>query len=259
MRDHRVDEQGGRRAEPPDGGASAAGAEVVISGVSKSFDVRVRALDDVSLRLAPGEFVLLAGASGSGKSTLLNLVAGLSEADGGQILVDGHDVAALADPARYRREVIGFVFQLHHLLLGLTAEENVEVALIPEGMPRRERLARVREALADVGLGDRGGHLPTQLSGGERQRVAIARALVGNPRLLLADEPTGALDSVAGAEILELLASLRRERGMTVLLVSHQDGAAEYADRVLRLRDGRVSDDDAAPVVSPSPRPDAAA
>jgi putative ABC transport system ATP-binding protein len=239
--------------------SSSAGAEVEVERVSKRFGAKVRALEDVSLRVAPGECVLLTGASGSGKSTVLNLIAGLDRPDGGQILVDGQDVATLADAARFRREVIGFVFQLHHLILGLTAEENVEVALIPLGLRRSERLARVRAALIEVGLGERGGHLPTQLSGGERQRVAIARALVGRPRLLLADEPTGALDSVAGAQILELLGALRHEHGMSVLLVSYQPDAAGYADRVLHLRDGRIVDDGPKPVVSPAPRPDAAA
>jgi ABC-type lipoprotein export system ATPase subunit len=238
--------------------ADAPGAEVVVERVSKHFGAYVRALKDVSLRVEPGEFVLLTGASGSGKSTLLNLIAGLDRPDGGRILVDGQSVAALADPARYRREVIGFVFQLHHLILGLTAEENVEMPLIPLGLRRSERLARVRAALADVGLGERGEHLPSQLSGGERQRVAIARALVGHPRLLLADEPTGALDSAAGEEILALLGALRDEHGMSVLLVSHQSGAAGYADRVIRLRDGRIHDEGIGRVASRVPRPDAA-
>jgi len=184
---------------------------------------------------------------------------GLDRPDGGWILVDGHDVATLADAARFRREVIGFVFQLHHLILGLSAEDNVEVALIPLGLRRSERLARVRAALVEVGLGERGGHLPTQLSGGERQRVAIARALVGRPRLLLADEPTGSLDSVAGAQILQLLGALRHEHGMSVLLVSYQPDAVGYADRVLHLRDGRIAEDGPTPVVSPAPRPGAAA
>ena len=228
------------------------GAEVAVEGVSKCFGAKVRALEDLRLRVDPGEFVLLTGASGSGKSTLLNLIAGLDTPDGGRILVDGQDVARLADAARFRREVIGFVFQLHHLILGLTAEENVEVALIPLRLRRVERLSRVHAALVDVGLGERGGHLPPQLSGGQRQRVAIARALVGRPRLLLADEPTGALDSVAGAQILELLGALRHEHGMSVLLVSHQPDAAGYADRVLHLRDGRI-------VSSPAPPPGAAA
>jgi putative ABC transport system ATP-binding protein len=238
---------------------AAAGSEIVVEGVSKRFGAQVQALVDVSLRVDPGEFVLLMGPSGSGKSTLLNLIAGLDTADEGRILVDGQSVAMLADSARFRREVIGFVFQLHHLILGLTAEENVEVALIPLGLRRAERLARVRAALVDVGLSERGGHLPTQLSGGERQRVAIARALVGHPRLLLADEPTGALDSVAGGQILELLRALRDEHGMTVLLVSYQPDAAGFADRVLHLRDGRIVDDAPGPVASPAPRPDAAA
>jgi putative ABC transport system ATP-binding protein len=153
--------------------------------------------------------------------------------------------------------VIGFVFQLHHLILGLTAEENVEIPLIPLGLRRAERMTRVRAALADVGLGERGGHLPPQLSGGERQRIAIARALVGGPRLLLADEPTGALDSAASAQVLDLLRTLRDRRGMTVLLVSHQADAAAHADRVVRLLDGRVVDDRGGPVVSPGLQPDA--
>jgi putative ABC transport system ATP-binding protein len=219
---------------------SAAGAEVVIEGVSKRFGAQILALDRVTLRVSPGEFLLLAGPSGSGKSTLLNLVAGFDAPDSGAIHVADHDVCKLDDPSRFRREVIGFVFQLHHLILGLTAEENVEVALLPCSLTRAERLRRVRSALADVGLGDRGHHLPNQLSGGERQRVAIARGLVGNPRLLLADEPTGALDTAAGEQIVALLGRLRDEHGMTVLMVSHQPGLGEEVDRVVHLRDGRI-------------------
>ena len=216
------------------------GAALVVEGVSKRFSGRIHALEDVSFAVDPGELVLLSGPSGSGKSTLLNVIAGLDRPDAGRVLVDGHSVATLRDPARYRREVIGFVFQLHHLILGLTAEENVELALIPARLRRSERLARAGAALAEVGLAERRTHLPTQLSGGERQRVALARALVGRPRLLLADEPTGALDTAAGLQILELLDALRRRHGMTVLLVSHQPEAAACADRTIAIRDGRI-------------------
>jgi ABC-type lipoprotein export system ATPase subunit len=217
------------------------GAEVVLDRVAKSFGSRIRALDEVSFTLHPGEFVLLTGPSGSGKSTLLNLVAGFDRPDAGSIRVDGSVVAELDDPARFRREVVGVVFQLHHLIAGLTAEENVEVPLIPVVHRRAARLARARAALADVGLAERATHLPAQLSGGERQRVAIARAMVGRPRLLLADEPTGALDSAASEEVLDLLAQLARRHGTTVLLVSHEPEAERHVDRVLELRDGRLT------------------
>ena len=213
---------------------------VVVEGVGKSFGDRIRALDDVSLTLAPGEFVLLTGPSGSGKSTLLNLVAGFDRPDAGTIVVGGLSVADLDDAARFRRDVIGVVFQLHHLIPGLTAEENVEVPLIPDVHRRAERLRRARAALADVGLEERRTHLPAQLSGGERQRVAIARAMVRRPRLLLADEPTGALDSAASDEVLELLAELSARHGTTVLLVSHEPEAERHVGRVLRMRDGRL-------------------
>ena len=227
----------------------ATGAEVVLEHVSKSYGPLVPALRDVSFRVAPGEFVLLSGASGSGKSTILNVVAGLDAPDKGRVCVDGVEVQEVADVARFRREVVGFVFQLHHLLLELTAEENVEIALMPAVRSRSQRLERARAALAEVGLAERAGHRPSQLSGGERQRVAIARAIVSQPRLLLADEPTGALDSEASAHTLDLLARLRREHGMTVLLVSYEPGAVDYADRVLQLRDGRI----VAPTPAPAP------
>jgi ABC-type lipoprotein export system ATPase subunit len=217
------------------------GAAVSVEGVTKRFGEHVTALRDVSFTLEPGELVLLTGPSGAGKSTLLNLIAGFDEPDGGRILVDGEPVASMPDPARYRREVVGFVFQLHHLMAGLTAEENVEVPLLPGGGRRAARLERARAALAEVGLDARRDHRPGQLSGGERQRVALARALVCGPRLLLADEPTGALDSDSGREVLALLTDLSRRRGVTVLLVSHDPEAPDSADRVLELRDGRLA------------------
>lgn len=224
----------------PSGDLSSAGAEVVVDAVSRRFGARVTALEDVSFRLAPGDFALLTGPSGAGKSTLLNCISGFDRPDSGRVTVDGTSVADLERPAHFRREVVGFVFQLHHLIPGLTAEENVEVPLIPDVRRRGERLARARAALADVGLAERATHRPAELSGGERQRVAVARAIVRRPRLLLADEPTGALDSAASEELLAMLGRLARESGITVLLVSHEPEAQRHVDRVLELRDGRL-------------------
>jgi putative ABC transport system ATP-binding protein len=225
-------------ATPPR--AAAAGAELAVENVSKRFGERVVALRGVSLRVQPGELVLLTGPSGSGKTTLLNVIAGFDVPDEGRVLVDGAPVQEREDLARFRREEIGVVFQLHHLIAGLTAADNVEMALIPVRITRAERRERVLAALQEVGLGARAEHFPSQLSGGERQRVAVARALVNHPRLLLADEPTGALDSASSEEVLALFGALRDRFGMTVLLVSHDPGAARRVDRTLRLRDGRV-------------------
>ena len=222
-------------------GHLSGGVDVVVDAVSKRFGDRVQALSGVSLTLAPGDLVLLTGPSGSGKSTLLNLVAGFDTPDAGRISVGGRSVADLGDPAAFRRDVVGVVFQLHHLIAGLTAEENVEVPLIPDVRRRSERLARARAALADVGLEERRTHLPAELSGGERQRVAIARAMVRRPPLLLADEPTGALDSAASEDVLRLLHELSRRHGTTILLVSHEAEAERHVDRVLRMRDGRIA------------------
>ena len=216
------------------------GAEVVVDQVSKAFDGgRVRALDRASLRLVPGELVALTGPSGSGKSTLLNLIGALERPDSGSIAVDGRDVT-LGDLADYRGSTVGFVFQLHNLIPTLSAAENVEVAMIGRRAGRAARVRRARELLAEVGLAHREDASPSTLSGGERQRVAIARALANEPRLLLADEPTGALDSETGARIMQLLLRLRDQRAMTVLLVTNYSRLGEQADRVLRLRDGKV-------------------
>jgi putative ABC transport system ATP-binding protein len=216
------------------------GAAVEVRDVAKSFEGgRFRALAGVSFRLDPGELVALTGPSGCGKSTLLNLIGALDRPDTGEIVVGDERVAALGDPARYRAEVVGFVFQFHNLIPTLTASENVQVAMLG----RRARAARVRRAhelLDDVGLVGREASYPPTLSGGERQRVAIARALANEPRLLLADEPTGALDSDTGTQIVELLRRVRAERGTTILLVTNDDGVAARADRVLRLRDGAL-------------------
>jgi putative ABC transport system ATP-binding protein len=218
------------------------GATVVADAVRKSFEGgRVRALEDATFALEPGELVALTGPSGSGKSTMLNLIGALDVPDAGRLLVDGHDLARLDDPSGYRAEVVGFVFQAHNLIPTLTATENVELAMFGQ-RPRRERLARAGELLDEVGLSGRAGAKPTVLSGGERQRVAIARALANDPRLLLADEPTGALDAATGAQVLELLEHLRAQRGMTILLVTNDDAVAARAGRTLRLRDGVIRD-----------------
>jgi ABC-type lipoprotein export system ATPase subunit len=235
------------------------GARVVVEHVSRAYPGGIRALDDVSFVVEPGELALLTGRSGAGKSTLLNLVAALDRPDAGRIVVDGTPLGELRDPARYRREVVGYVFQLHHLLADLTAIENVEVPLMPGVHRRREREARATEAIADAGVAGRARHRPSQLSGGERQRVAVARALVNRPRLLLADEPTASLDEESAAQLLALFADLRARHGMTILLVSHDPLAAAHATRILRLHDGRLAPDGSAPGVSPAPGPAAAA
>jgi len=214
------------------------GAEVAVRDVRKSFDGgTIRALDGVSLELDAGELVALTGPSGCGKSTLLNLIGALDRPDSGEIRVGGEDVARLADASRYRATTVGFVFQFHNLMTTLTALENVQIPMLGQ-RARAEREERARGLLAEVGLGAREQSRPPTLSGGERQRVAIARALANAPRLLLADEPTGALDSETGAQILELLRGVRDARGTTILLVTNDDAVAAQADRVLRLRDG---------------------
>jgi len=214
------------------------GASVEVRHVRKSFeDGRIRALEDVSLKVAAGELVALTGPSGCGKSTLLNLIGALDRPDAGEIIVAGEDVTQLDNPARYRSRTVGFVFQAHNLITTLSALENVQVPMLGEAK-RTARERRARELLAEVGLAERERSYPPTLSGGERQRVAIARALANEPRLLLADEPTGALDSETGGQILELLRSVREEHGTTILLVTNDDGVAAQADGVFRLRDG---------------------
>jgi len=217
------------------------GVEVVVDHVSKSFeDGRIQALRDVSFRLDPGDVVSLTGPSGGGKSTLLNLIGALDRPDSGSIVVGGERLEALGDPSEYRAATVGFVFQFHHLIPTLNAVENVQVPMMGRGLARADREARATELLADCAIGHRAKASPSTLSGGERQRVAIARALANGPRLLLADEPTGSLDSVTGAQIVELLLSLRERRGMTILLVTNDGDVAALADRTLRIRDGRL-------------------
>jgi putative ABC transport system ATP-binding protein len=218
------------------------GAEVVVEHVSRSFDDgRIAALVDVSFRVDPGEYVAITGPSGCGKSTLLNLIGALDRPTAGEIVVGGERVGAL-DGARYRGSVVGFVFQFHNLIPTLNASENVQLAMFGRGLGRAARVERARELLAEVGLSERAAAYPPTLSGGERQRVAIARALANEPRLLLADEPTGALDSATGGQIVALLRRLRAQRGTTVLLVTNDPEIAASADRILPIRDGRIAE-----------------
>jgi len=219
------------------------GAAVVCEHLRKSFEGgRLRALEDASFRLDPGEVVALTGPSGSGKSTLLNLIGALDRPDAGSVSVDGRRLDSISDLVRYRAQTIGFVFQLHNLLPTLTAAENVQVPMFGQGIGRRTREEKAHALLAEMGLRGRSEARPGVLSGGERQRVAIARALANDPRLLLADEPTGALDYESGMQVLDLLQEVREQRGTTVLVVTNDEEVARRADRTLRLRDGVIRD-----------------
>ncbi|HMQ30548.1 MAG TPA: ABC transporter ATP-binding protein [Chloroflexaceae bacterium] len=202
----------------------------------------VDALRGVDLEVAAGEFVALVGPSGSGKSTLLHLIGGLVRPTGGEVWVNGLELGRSSDQqlVAYRRDTLGFIFQSFNLLPIKAAWENVAVPLMLAGMPPARRRARAHELLAQLGLAPRADHRPSELSGGEQQRVAIARALANSPRLILADEPTGNLDSRTGGEIMALLRRLVRDEGLTLLLVTHDMGVARYADRIVHLRDGAV-------------------
>jgi len=215
------------------------GAEVALAHVGKRFGP-ITALDDVSLCVAAGEVVAITGHSGSGKSTLLNVIGGLDRPETGRVLLDGDATWERRRDARMRRGLVGFVFQQHLLLPTLTAQANVEVPLVGAGARRTERRRRAAQLLDEVGLADRAHHVPSELSGGERQRVAVARALANDPRLLLADEPTGALDSVTSKRVLDLLLEVRRRRRMTMLLVSYDPTVGSRADRTLTMTDGRL-------------------
>jgi putative ABC transport system ATP-binding protein len=203
----------------------------------------VHALNDVNLHVAAGEYVSVMGPSGSGKSTLLNIIALLDQPSAGRYLLDGRDVTQLADDAlaQIRRENIGFVFQFFHLIPRLSAAENVEMPLILAGTGSKERRERVDAALADVGLSDRAEHRPDQLSGGQRQRVAIARATIMRPKVLLADEPTGNLDSVSGLEIVKVLEKMH-EQGMMLVVITHDANLGKRAARHIRIVDGRIAE-----------------
>ena len=204
-------------------------------------DTEVRAVDGISMSIERGEFVAIVGQSGSGKSTCMNIIGCLDVPTSGQYLLAGQDVGRLDDDdlAAIRNRMLGFIFQQYNLLPKLSVLENVEVSLMYAGIPRAERDARAQKTLARVGLADKLKNLPSQLSGGQQQRVSIARALAGDPSVILADEPTGALDSRTGREVLALLQELHRE-GNTVVLITHDNSIARKAERIIRLEDGRV-------------------
>lgn len=211
-------------------------------GVRKTYEHgRIIALDGMDLVVGDGEFVGVVGPSGCGKSTLLHLIAALDHPDAGTIAVAGHHLERGRDLSHYRARHVGMVFQLHNLLPSLTAEENVQLPMFELGVRGRERQQRARLLLELVGLGNRTHSRPPELSGGERQRVAIARALANEAPILLADEPTGSLDSDAGRRILELIAGLRTSRALTVVLVTHDHDVAAHADRLVRMLDGRLA------------------
>ena len=219
------------------------GPAVDVRNVVKTFDKgRTRAVDGASLRIERGEFVSITGPSGCGKSTLLHLIASLERPDSGEITVEGDDILRLRDLSRYRARTIGMVFQLHNLLPNLSASDNVQVPMYETSLPARERRSRALELLALVDMEGMAKKRPTELSGGERQRVAIARALSNDPPVILADEPTGNLDSKSGLRVLETLRGIQRDRGVTLLLVSHNPAIAGAADRVVEMLDGAIVD-----------------
>ncbi|OLT55331.1 ABC transporter ATP-binding protein [Cellulosimicrobium sp. CUA-896] len=218
-----------------------------ISGLTRTYTQgkrTVHALRDVDLHIDDGELVAVQGPTGGGKSTLLQMLGGLDRPTSGRIALDGTDLATTGDAAltAVRARTVGFVFQGFNLVPTLTAQENVETALVPLKVPAAQRSTRATEALVAVGLGERAGHLPAELSGGQQQRVAIARALVKEPRVLLADEPTGNLDEATRDEIVDLLEGLWKEQGLTVVMVTHDSVVAKRAQRRLRIADGRVTD-----------------
>jgi putative ABC transport system ATP-binding protein len=222
---------------------------IAVTDVTRSYRLGgradgVQALRGVSFTVEPGEFVAIVGPSGSGKSTLLNLLGALDRPTSGTVRIDGRDIASLSgnELARLRNEAIGFVFQQFHLLARTSALDNVALPLVYGGVGRRERAERAREALTAVGLGHRLDHQPTELSGGEQQRVAIARALVTDPRIILADEPTGNLDTVTGDEVMTLLERLNTRRGTALVVITHDPEVAVRAPRQIRLRDGLIED-----------------
>ncbi|HEY4119292.1 MAG TPA: ABC transporter ATP-binding protein [Byssovorax sp.] len=228
---------------------------VVLEDVTKTYvmgDVEVHALCGVSLTIDEGDLVAIMGSSGSGKSTLMNVVGCLDRPTSGRYEIAGRDVSRLDhdELAELRNKMLGFVFQSFNLLTRTSALENVELPLLYAGLPAKERRARARQALAHVGLADREHHHPNQLSGGQQQRVAIARAIVGRPKLLVADEPTGNLDSRMSVEIMALFQALGAE-GITIVIVTHEPDIAEYASRVVVMKDGvKLSDDRKQPVLA---------
>lgn len=215
---------------------------IEIGGLKKSYDKgKINALNGIDLEIKKGEFVSIMGPSGSGKSTLLNMIGALDQADEGFIKVAGYDLMERKDFSSFRSNEIGFIFQLHNLIPNLTASENVQIPMLRSNISDEEMVKRAEELLRSVNLGNRLDQVPTKLSGGERQRVAIARALINHPRIILADEPTGALDSKMGDIILELLREIHKKENVTLILVTHEKYVAKSADRVINMMDGKIS------------------
>ena len=224
---------------------------IAVRGAVKAFDQgKVLALNGADLDVRTGEFVAIVGPSGCGKSTLLHLIAALDRPDEGSIEVQGHELSSDGNLSHFRARDVGIVFQLDNLIPTLSAAENVQVPMFEAGFSAKERVQRAEHLLEQVGLARKGRYLPAELSGGERQRVAIARALANDPPLILADEPTGRLDSKSGELVLDLLERLRRERNLTVVMVTHEGAVAQRADRIVRMLDGRIA---ATPVTEASP------
>ena len=226
--------------EPPSTGQPLIRAE----GLTRIYgeQVQVYALNDVSFEVHAGEMVAIMGPSGSGKSTLLNMLGALDRPTQGRVIIDGQDLAKVRDLDTFRARTVGFVFQMHNLIPTLTAIENVEVPMRGQIGSARKRRQRARDLLTLVGLSTREDHLPSQLSGGQRQRVAIARSLANDPSLILADEPTGNLDSTSGEEIITLLQRLNQEQGATVVIVTHDRNVARATQRILLMGDGRIAE-----------------
>lgn len=219
---------------------------IVIKEAERKYhlgDEEIHALDGLSLEIKKGEFIALVGPSGSGKSTLMHVIGALDSLDRGSVSVGGQDLSKLSDSgkAMYRRKKVGFVFQTFNLQARLTALENVELPLMLDGIPRKKRWDLALEALSKVHLSDRVRHVPSELSGGQQQRVAIARAIVNRPEILLADEPTGNLDSKSGEQIMKLLKSLNEQEQVTIVMVTHNEDHAAFAHRVLHMLDGNIS------------------
>ncbi|MCL5239361.1 MAG: ABC transporter ATP-binding protein [Candidatus Marsarchaeota archaeon] len=220
-------------------------SSVKIQDVSKIYvsgEIRVKALDKVSFALKPGEFVAIVGPSGSGKSTLMNLLGTIDKPSTGEVYIDGTPTSRMSGDqlADFRNRKLGFIFQAYNLIPGLDAEKNVEMPLMTRDMPQEERKRRADKLLEQLGLGERLKLRPTQLSGGEQQRVAIARALVSEPALILADEPTGNLDTKTGNEVIKLLKEVSKSRHVTIVMVTHNPDLTKHCDRVIHIRDGRI-------------------
>ena len=214
---------------------------IQVSGVSKSYE-RLQVLHDINLSIGDGEFVSIVGPSGAGKTTLLQIIGSLERPDSGIVAYDGEDIVAMKEDrrARFRNRNIGFVFQFHQLLPEFTINENVAMPAMIGGRSRRESMARAAEILTRMGLADRLDHRPSQLSGGERQRAAVARALINGPRVILADEPSGSLDSQNRRELYDLFFKLRQDTGMTFVIVTHDESLAADSDRIIHMKDGQI-------------------